>query len=157
MPGIDQMMIDRYLLDIERLKKLEPIMQGLGVKGEKFYNGSLELEGNYEYWIWFVQDEPLKNYNRKVYQSYTTYDYPSLESVLPDWIFYKFLYVEDVVKIIKTFFKLNILDVANQICILQIEVFTRRGQSKLEAMCDLVILLHENNIPLRSAKDVQEC
>ena len=131
-----------YLENISLLKQLEPIMKRLGVEADKYYNGSLELEGDYEYWIWFIQDEPLTNYNKSVYQSYKTYRSDTLENVLPDWCWHN---IPDII-----YGENSKYDA--EFCEIYVDLLhdgvkgDKRGQPKLEALAKLVILLDENGL-----------
>lgn len=164
-------MTNRYLLDIERLKKLDPILEGLGVEatgvinnGELIPNVIIEhaigLDGNKLPGFlaaFTIFQEGIEKYEASwiVNPDQKTYDYASLESVLPDWeegfdvrycpvklsIFNYPLPKEDKRPVMKM----------NQ---LLAKGLLGRGQAKLEAMADLIILLHENGIELRMNDEI---
>ena len=51
---MSSLMDNRYLQDIERLKKLEPIMQELGVKAERMPLGEFFTIGHHQYQLTYL-------------------------------------------------------------------------------------------------------
>lgn len=157
---------NKYLLDTERLKKLEPIMRECGVDSKIYILPPLVTEQ-------YKQPEPLITTYQSDFMEYraaggnvnnsvSTFDHADLESVLPDWVFieeatepWDFLY--DYLKG-KTTLRHRLINVdwlqtfADDISWRIGQIRILRGQEKLEAMTDLAILLHENGIKLKDQK-----
>ncbi len=141
-------MTNRYLLCTERLKKLEPIMEGLLVKEDAYKRSRCNaiVTGEEGRLIYYGTPSDLSK----------TYSYASLESVLPDFCFdYS---GEELHKYVKENLQLSESTLCNFIngsYLIQLidGMKNNRGQEKLEHMADLIILLHDNGVELRRNDD----
>lgn len=120
----------RYITDIERLKKLELVMERLGVQPVDYFIYAKHPVLP----CWVLKSIAKKEDHYFATEDQATYDYAALESVLPD-----------------------IENDKGDLCIrgyraFHDEIFNLillRGTEKLNAMCDLILLLDENGIELR--------
>lgn len=69
---------------LEQSQRLKEI--GFEAEADGWWNGSLELEGYYEYWIDQLEDKPLGIYNKAVYRTCPSYRLDTLLLALPEWI-----------------------------------------------------------------------
>lgn len=138
---------NRYLLDIERLKKLEPIMQRCGVEASHGFNYR-----NDKYH--FVGLDHSADLN--------TYDHYALESVLKGgrefdlWTGIAHLAwaldIERINYLLKGY-KIPREIVPRVIELYKIIVKSSHQQIVIEALADLIILLDENGIELKEVRD----
>lgn len=132
--------MNRYVTDIERLKRLAPVMERCGVEANMLAPASTLVE--------YGGDSTM------VSHTVGTYDYAALESVLPDWVFG---YCDRNTKSCELYdIYHDFMDsIQNEDLYWEIEnilfdIFSNRDEVKLNAMCDLILLLDENNVKLRS-------
>lgn len=126
----------RYITDIPRLKKLEKVMERCGVFPVDYFIYAKHPVLP----CWILKSIAKKDDHYFATEDQATYDYAALESVLPEWCFTETIPAFSQPLSDKAYDLLH--DLAEKICF-------SRGSEKLNAMCDLVLLLDENGIELK--------
>lgn len=147
----------RYITDIERLKKLEPVMERCGVQPLDYliYTKHPVLP------CWVLESKASKTdiYFWNGENKLGIFDHYALESVLPDWCTnadFGCLRLQEELENLypnrsfkwDTVDKYLARDIAEQSFLFRHE----RGSEKLNAMADLILLLDENGIELRKCE-----
>lgn len=152
-----------YLQDIERLKKLNPILDELGVSADG-YMTVIQIRNEVHTKIYdSLYDLEVSGDN--VDKAFKLRRSDTLEDVLPDFIFeddfqlptQEFIPLtgESPVSPIRQYAKrLNLcVDTVAHIRGLWNRAKRTRGEEESNALADLIILLHENNIELKGVRD----
>jgi len=127
-----------YLENIDLLKQLEPIMERLGVEADGYMIamriGDKTHTVIYDCLYDLEVDSGDIDYAFKLYRSDT------LENVLPEWLYDRGLYLVGFLKMYSLSDEIC-EDIANKIRDTMPQLQGLRGQPKLEALAQLVILL----------------
>ena len=118
----------KYLEKIDLLKKLQPILDGLGVEEDSYLIDTTKVT---------TGDSVANVVKQCVKAKVKTYRSDTLENVLPEVCYTGKGYFPDEQWIL-------IEDIYHKAQ----DTFKKRGQPKLEALAELIILLHENGIEL---------
>lgn len=131
--------MNKHLLDIERLKRLEPIMEACGVEAD----------------VCLSRNNYLDTGSRALEQI-PTYDHADLESVFTEKTWDTITYIgwsleeKHIQRILQR--EPVWKNVLAEVIRLYKLISKLRGQAKLEVMCDLIILLWDNGIKLKGQK-----